>query len=61
MAHGRIAHDAGRLLPCPAGQEGSVAPDNERSINLITKLGFVHTGEQWDPDDGRELVYELED
>jgi RimJ/RimL family protein N-acetyltransferase len=38
----------------------SVAPDNERSINLITKLGFVHTGEQWDPDDGRELVYELE-
>lgn len=38
----------------------SVAPDNERSINLIGKLGFVHTGEQWDPDDGRELVYELE-
>jgi RimJ/RimL family protein N-acetyltransferase len=39
----------------------SVAPDNERSLNLIGKLGFVHTGEQWDPDDGRELVYELED
>jgi RimJ/RimL family protein N-acetyltransferase len=39
----------------------SVAPDNERSINLIAKLGFIHTGEQWDPDDGRELVYELED
>lgn len=38
----------------------SVGPDNERSINLITKLGFVHTGEQWDPDDGRELVYELD-
>ncbi|HEX6129786.1 MAG TPA: GNAT family N-acetyltransferase [Candidatus Limnocylindria bacterium] len=38
----------------------SVAPANERSINLINKLGFVHTGEQWDPDDGRELVYELE-
>jgi RimJ/RimL family protein N-acetyltransferase len=38
----------------------SVAPDNERSINLIHKLGFVHTGEQWDPHDGRELVYELE-
>jgi RimJ/RimL family protein N-acetyltransferase len=39
----------------------SVAPDNERSLNLIGKLGFVHTGEQWDPDDGLELVYELED
>lgn len=38
----------------------SVAPGNERSINLIGKLGFVHTGEQWDPDDGHELVYELE-
>ena len=38
----------------------SVAPDNERSLNLIAKLGFVHTGEQWDPDDGRELVFELE-
>ncbi len=38
----------------------SVAPDNERSINLIDKLGFRHTGEQWDPDDGLELVYELE-
>lgn len=38
----------------------SVAPDNERSLNLIAKLGFRHTGEQWDPDDGRELVYELE-
>ena len=37
----------------------SVAPDNERSLNLITKLGFVQTGEQWDPEDGRELVYEL--
>lgn len=38
----------------------SVAPGNDRSVNLISKLGFVHTGEQWDPDDGRELVYELE-
>ena len=43
-----------------AGFRASVAPDNERSLNLIGKLGFVHTGEQWDPDDGRELVYELE-
>ncbi len=38
----------------------SVAPDNERSLNLIGKLGFQRTGEQWDPDDGLELVYELE-
>jgi RimJ/RimL family protein N-acetyltransferase len=38
----------------------SVAPDNERSLNLIGKLGFVRTGEQWDDVDGLEHVYELE-
>lgn len=38
----------------------SVAPDNERSLNLIGKLGFHQTGEQWDEVDGLELVFELE-
>jgi len=38
----------------------SVAPDNERSLNLIGKLGFVQIGEQWDERDGLELVFELE-
>ena len=38
----------------------SVAPDNERSLNLIAKLGFRQTGEQWDAEDGLELVFELE-
>jgi ribosomal-protein-alanine N-acetyltransferase len=38
----------------------SVAPDNERSLNLIGKLGFVHVGQQIDPDDGLELVFELD-
>lgn len=38
----------------------SVAPDNERSLNLIGRLGFHRTGEQWDPEDGLELVFELE-
>jgi RimJ/RimL family protein N-acetyltransferase len=37
----------------------SVSPGNERSQNLIRKLGFVHTGQQWDERDGLELVYEL--
>jgi RimJ/RimL family protein N-acetyltransferase len=37
----------------------AVAPDNERSRNLILKLGFRQTGEQWDEVDGLELVYEL--
>jgi ribosomal-protein-alanine N-acetyltransferase len=38
----------------------SVDPGNERSLNLITKLGFRKVGEQWDERDGLELVYELE-
>jgi ribosomal-protein-alanine N-acetyltransferase len=37
----------------------SVAPDNERSLHLIDKLGFVRVGEQMDPEDGLELVFEL--
>jgi RimJ/RimL family protein N-acetyltransferase len=38
----------------------SVSPDNERSLNLIGKLGFRQTGDQWDDEDGLELVFELE-
>ena len=38
----------------------SVSPDNERSLNLIRKLGFQQTGDQWDEEDGLELVFELE-
>jgi ribosomal-protein-alanine N-acetyltransferase len=37
----------------------SVAPDNDRSLNLIGKLDFVQTGDQWDEEDGLELVFEL--
>lgn len=37
----------------------SVSPENERSLNLVRKLGFVQVGEQVDPEDGLELVFEL--
>ena len=37
----------------------SVAPDNGASLRLIGKLGFVQVGEQWDPDDGLELVHDI--
>ena len=37
----------------------SVSPGNERSLHLIRKLGFVQVGEQIDPEDGLELVFEL--
>lgn len=38
----------------------AVAPDNERSLNVVAKLGFRQTGDQWDDIDGLELVFELE-
>jgi [ribosomal protein S5]-alanine N-acetyltransferase len=37
----------------------SVAPDNEPSLALVRKLGFVRTGEHIDEEDGLELVFEL--
>jgi [ribosomal protein S5]-alanine N-acetyltransferase len=38
----------------------SVAPTNEPSLAIVRKLGFAQTGEQWDEQDGLELVFELE-
>ena len=39
----------------------SVSPDNEPSLAIIRKLGFVRTGEHIDPEDGLEHVFELHD
>ena len=37
----------------------SVGPNNEPSLALVKKLGFIQTGVQWDERDGEELVFEL--
>jgi ribosomal-protein-alanine N-acetyltransferase len=37
----------------------SVSPDNAASLGLIRQYGFVRVGEQWDDEDGLELVYEV--
>jgi RimJ/RimL family protein N-acetyltransferase len=36
----------------------TVAPDNVPSLHIINKLGFTKVGEQIDPEDGLELIYE---
>ncbi len=37
----------------------SISPDNAASLALIDGYGFVEVGEQWDDEDGRELVFEM--
>ncbi len=37
----------------------SVGPENDPSLAIVRKLGFVRTGEQMDEEDGLELVFEL--
>jgi len=36
----------------------SVAPTNAASLALVHRAGFVQVGEQWDDEDGLELVFE---
>jgi ribosomal-protein-alanine N-acetyltransferase len=36
----------------------SVSPNNEPSLTLIRSIDFVQCGDQWDEEDGRELVFE---
>ena len=37
----------------------SIRPDNVASLATISRFGFAETGEQWDEEDGRELIFEL--
>jgi RimJ/RimL family protein N-acetyltransferase len=36
----------------------SLSPHNEASLSLVRSSGFRHVGEQWDEQDGLELVFE---
>ena len=36
----------------------SISPDNVASLATIAGFGFVRVGEQWDEEDGLELVFE---
>ncbi|AMM21037.1 GNAT family acetyltransferase [Frondihabitans sp. PAMC 28766] len=36
----------------------TISPDNAASLALINSYGFVENGEQWDEEDGREIIFE---
>ena len=37
----------------------TVSPGNEASLGLIAQFGFARVGDQWDDDDGLEIVHEV--
>jgi RimJ/RimL family protein N-acetyltransferase len=37
----------------------SISPDNTASYALASQYGFVRVGEQWDEEDGLEIIYEV--
>lgn len=38
----------------------TVSPDNDASLALLAQYPFVEVGEQWDEEDGLEMIYELD-
>jgi RimJ/RimL family protein N-acetyltransferase len=36
----------------------TISPDNIPSYRLVAQYGFTEIGEQWDDEDGREIIYE---
>ena len=37
----------------------TISPDNVASLATISGFGFAEVGEQWDEEDGRELIFEI--
>jgi RimJ/RimL family protein N-acetyltransferase len=38
----------------------SISPDNTASYRLASQYGFARVGEQWDEEDGLEIIYEVD-
>jgi RimJ/RimL family protein N-acetyltransferase len=38
----------------------TISPDNVASYRLASQYGFTEVGEQWDDEDGLEIIYELD-
>ena len=37
----------------------TISPDNAASLALASQYGFAEVGEQWDDEDGREIIFEV--
>jgi len=38
----------------------TISPDNVASAGLVAQYGFTEVGEQWDDEDGLEIIYEID-
>ena len=38
----------------------TISPDNTPSYDLASRYGFAEVGEQWDDEDGLEIIYEVD-
>jgi len=47
-----------RAEPAVRVVRASISPDNAASLATIAGFGFAQVGEQWDEDDGLELLFE---
>ncbi|MGZ8738175.1 MAG: GNAT family N-acetyltransferase [Nocardioides sp.] len=45
--------------PAVSTVRASISPDNTASLATIKPFGFVQIGEQWDEEDGLELLFEI--
>ena len=55
----RALIDRARHEPGVRTFRATVSPDNAPSRGLVLSEGLVEVGEQWDDEDGLEIVYEL--
>ncbi len=55
-----IAIARARSEPSVRTLRATISPDNEASLALIRQYPFVENGEQWDDEDGVELIFELD-
>lgn len=54
-----ILLDVARRRPDVQVVRATISPDNEASLALISQYGFVRRGEQWDEEDGLEIIFEV--
>ncbi len=38
----------------------TISPDNVASYQLASQYGFAEVGQQWDDEDGLEIIYEVD-